>query len=182
MLYYVLKPIIKSKINGKYTKESFSQALLEEVNGSPNLGGAGFFSCTIFSWLNPLLHLGHSKTSEFNDIPSLDATYLGFAWAHHDSRSTKPAFTYSPLLKERHSRQSRRLLKSRMLMNEKTWVKTFWIRAAGTWILLQCLEKIIETLNYALPVRGLAGMTKWSRAAGTSEHAWFCCSWCLINK
>ncbi|KAH0450481.1 hypothetical protein IEQ34_021173 [Dendrobium chrysotoxum] len=73
LLYYALKLIIKSKIDDKHANESLSQALLEEVNGSSNLGGAGFFSRLIFSWLNPLLRLGHSKTLELNDIPSLDA-------------------------------------------------------------------------------------------------------------
>lgn len=88
---------------------------------------------------------------------------------HQCSNSCKPAFRYSPLLNEQHSRRSNKLpyhkfgnlmsdynmklisfwkfyfvnwswnssthlLKSCTLMNEKTWLKIFFVIIEGTWI------------------------------------------------
>ena len=86
---------------------------------------------------------------------------------HQCSNSCKPAFRYSPLLNEQHSRRSNRLpnhkfgtlmsgfklnsipfwnfscigwswnsthlLRSCTLMNEKTWLKIFFVIIGGTW-------------------------------------------------
>ncbi|XP_020574939.1 ABC transporter C family member 8-like [Phalaenopsis equestris] len=72
LLYYALKLIIKNKLNGKPASESLSQTLLEKENGISNLSKAGIFSRLTFTWQNPLLRLGRSKTLELNDIPSLN--------------------------------------------------------------------------------------------------------------
>lgn len=62
------------------------------------------------------------------DVP----TYSSVVLEHHCSRSCKPAFKNSPLLKEQHSRRSSKLLKSCTFKYAHTWLNVFLIITGGT--------------------------------------------------